>query len=115
MSKKKGNKVSLKQDQTTTQVSQPKEINSDTENVQFISEGIGLEDLVKIEGKNSNVVKGEENEMNKAQETQRTHNEVVVEAKQQEEQAKVASAVKKVEAKKESKAETAAPTTEQLV
>lgn len=104
MSKKKGNKVSLKQDQATTQVSQPKEINSDTENVQFISEGIGLEDLVKIEGKNSNVVKGEENEMNKAQETQRTHNEVVVEATQQEEQAKVASAVKKVEeAKKEDK------------
>lgn len=104
MSKKKGNKVSLKQDQATTQVSQPKEINSDTENVQFISEGIGLEDLVKIEEKNSNVVKGEENEMNKAQETQRTHNEVVVEAKQQEEQAKVASAVKKVEeAKKEDK------------
>jgi hypothetical protein len=105
MSKKKGNKVSLKQDQATTQVSQPKEINSDTGNVQFISEGIGLEDLVKIEGKNSNnVVKGEENEMNKAQETQRTHNEVVVEAKQQEEQAKVASAVKKVEeAKKEDK------------
>lgn len=33
MSKKKGNKVSLKQDQATTQVSQPKEINSDTENV----------------------------------------------------------------------------------
>jgi len=106
MSKKKkgANKVSLKQSQATTQVSQPKEINSDTENVQFISEGIGLEDLVKIEGKNSNVVKGEENEMNKAQETQRTHNEVVVEATQQEEQAKVASAVKKVEeAKKEDK------------
>lgn len=104
MSKKKGNKVSLKQDQATTQVSQNEKINSDTENVQFISEGIGLEDLVKIEGKNSNVVKGEENEMNKAQETQRTHNEVVVEAKQQEEQAKVASAVKKVEeAKKEDK------------
>ena len=101
MSKKKGNKVSLKQDQATTQVSQPKEINSDTENVQFISEGIGLEDLVKIEGKNSNVVKGEENEMNKAQETQRTHNEVVVDATQQGEQAKVASAVKKVEAAKQ--------------
>lgn len=101
MSKKKGNKVSLKQDQATTQVSQPKEINSDTENVQFISEGIGLEDLVKIEGKNSNVVKGEENEMNKAQETQRTHNEVVVDATQQGEQAKVASAVKKVEANKQ--------------
>lgn len=115
MSKKKGNKVSLKQDQATTQVSQPKKINSDTENAQFISEGIGLEDLVKIEGKNSNVVKGEENEMNKAQETQRTHNEVVVDATQQGEQAKVASAVKKVEAKEESKEESAAPTTEQLV
>ena len=101
MSKKKGNKVSLKQDQATPQVPQNKEINSDAENVQFISEGIGLEDLVKIEGKNSNVVKGEENEMNKAQETQRTHNEVVVEATQQGEQAKVASAVKKVEANKQ--------------
>lgn len=121
MSKKKGNKVSLKQDQATTQVSQPKEINSDTENVQFISEGIGLEDLVKIEGKNSNVVKGEENEMNKAQETQRTHNEVVVDATQQEEQAKVASAVKKVEAAKqevkpveESKEKTVALTEKQI-
>lgn len=117
MSKKKGNKVSLKQDQATTQVSQPKEINSDTENVQFISEGIGLEDLVKIEGINNsnNVVKGEENEMNKTQEVKRNHAEIVVDATQQGEQAKVASAVKKVEAKKESKAETAAPTTEQLV
>lgn len=104
MSKKKGNKVSLKQDQATTQVSQPKEINSDTENVQFISEGIGLEDLVKIEGKNSNVVKGEENEMNKTQEVKRNHAEIVVDATQQGEQAKVASAVKKVEeAKKEDK------------
>ena len=106
MSKKKGNNkmLTLKQSQETAQVPQNEKINSDTERVQFISEGIGLEDLVKIEGKNSNVVKGEENEMNKAQETQRTHNEVVVEAKQQEEQAKVASAVKKVEeAKKEAK------------
>lgn len=100
--KKKGtNKVSLKQSQATTQVSQPKEINSDTENVQFISEGIGLEDLVKIEGKNSNIVKGEENEMNKTQEVKRNHDEVVVEAKQQKEQTKVASAVKKVEAAKQ--------------
>lgn len=117
MSKKKGNKVSLKQDQATTQVSQPKEINSDTGNVQFISEGIGLEDLVKIEGINNsnNVIKGEENEMNKTQEVKRNHAEIVVDATQQGEQAKVASAVKKVEAKKESKAETAAPTTEQLV
>lgn len=102
--KEKATMVSLKKSQATPQVSQPKEINSDTGNVQFISEGIGLEDLVKIEGKNSNVVKGEENEMNKAKETQRTHNEVVVDATQQEEQAKVASAVKKVEeAKKEDK------------
>lgn len=103
MSKKKENKVSLKQDQATTQVSQPKEINSDTGNVQFISEGIGLEDLVKIEGINNsnNVVKGEENEMNKTQEVKRNHDEVVVEAKQQEEQAKAASAVKKVEAAKQ--------------
>lgn len=117
MSKKKGNKVSLKQDQATTQVSQNEKINSDIGNVQFISEGIGLEDLVKIEGINNsnNVVKGEENEMNKTQEVKRNHDEVVVDATQQEEQAKVASAVKKVEAKKESKAETAAPTTEQLV
>lgn len=113
--KEKATMVSLKKSQATPQVSQNEKINSDTGNVQFISEGIGLEDLVKIEGKNSNVVKGEENEMNKAKETQRTHNEVVVEATQQEEQAKVASAVKKVEAKKESKVETAAPTTEQLV
>ena len=113
--KKGANKVSLKQNQATAQVPQNEKINSDTENVQFISEGIGLEDLVKIEGKNSNVVKGEENEMNKTQEVKRNHAEIVVDATQQGEQAKVASAVKKVEAKKESKAETAAPTTEQLV
>lgn len=113
--RKKGkNMVSLKE-QVTPQVPQSEKINSDTENVQFISEGIGLEDLVKIEGKNSNVVKGEENEMNKTQEVKRNHAEIVVDATQQGEQAKVASAVKKVEAKKESKAETAAPTTEQLV
>lgn len=100
--KKGANKVSLKQNQATAQVPQNEKINSDTENVQFISEGIGLEDLVKIEGKNSNnVVKGEENEMNKTQEVKRNHDEVVVEAKQQEEQAKVASAVKKVEAAKQ--------------
>lgn len=99
--RKKGNKmISLAQ----PHASQPKEINSDPGNVQIISEGIGLEDLVTIEGKNSNnVVKGEENKMNKTQETKREYNEVVVEAKQQEEQAKVASAVNKVEAKKEVK------------
>ena len=122
--RKKGNKMlTLKQSQATAQVPQNEEINSDTENVQFISEGIGLEDLVKIEGKNSNnVVKGEENEMNKTQEVKRNHAEIVVDAKQQEEQAKVASAVKKVEAAKQgtkpvegSKVETKAPTTEQLV
>lgn len=104
--KKGANKVSLKQNQATAQVQQNEKINSDTGNVQFISEGIGLEDLVKIEGINNsnNVVKGEENEMNKTQEVKRNHDEVVVEAKQQEEQAKVASAVKKVEeAKKEDK------------
>lgn len=126
MSKKKkgANKVSLKQSQATTQVSQPKEINSDAQNVQFISEGIGLADVVKIEGKNSNNVvkeKGEEPIMNKTQETKREHNEVVVEAKQQEEQEKANNAVKKVEAKQGtkpvegSKVETKAPTTEQLV
>lgn len=115
--RKKGNKmISLGQPKATAQVPQNEEINSDTENVQFISEGIGLEDFVTIEGKNSNnVVKGEENEMNKTQEVKRNHAEIVVDATQQGEQAKVASAVKKVEAKKESKAETAAPTTEQLV
>lgn len=107
MSKKKkgANKVSLKQNQATAQAPQNKKINSDTENVQFISDGIGLEDLVKIEGiNNSNDVvkeKGEEPIMNKTQETKREHNEVVVEAKQQEEQSKVDNAVKKVEANKQ--------------
>ena len=115
--KEKATMVSLKKSQATPQVSQNEKINSDIGNVQFISEGIGLEDLVKIEGINNsnNVVKGEENEMNKTQEVKRNHAEIVVDATQQGEQAKVASAVKKVEAKKESKAETAAPTTEQLV
>lgn len=103
--KKGNNKVSLKQEQATPQVSQNEKINSDTGNVQFISEGIGLEDLVKIEGINNsnNVVKGEENEMNKTQEVKRNHDEVVVEAKQQEEQVKADNAMKKVEAKKEVK------------
>lgn len=99
--KKGKNMVSLKE-QATPQVSQSEKINSDTGNVQFISEGIGLADVATIEGKNSNntIVKGE-SEMNKNQETKREHNEVIVEAKQQEEQAKVASAVKKVEATKQ--------------
>lgn len=105
--KKKGNKmISLGQPKATTQVSQPKEINSDTGNVQFISEGIGLADTAIIEGINNsnNIVKGEENEMNKTQETKRNHDEIVVGATQEVEQAKVASAVKKVEeAKKEDK------------
>lgn len=105
MSKKKGNKVSLKQDQATTQVSQPKEINSDTGNVQFISEGIGLADTAIIEGINNsnNVVKekGEGTNMNKTQETKREHNEVVVGATQEVEQAKVDSVMKKVEANKQ--------------
>lgn len=104
--RKKGNKmISLEQPKATPQVPQNEKINSDTENVQFISEGIGLEDFVTIEGKNSNnVVKGEENEMNKTQEVKRNHAEIVVDATQQGEQAKVASAVKKVEeAKKEAK------------
>lgn len=120
--KEKATMVSLKKSQATPQVSQNEKINSDTGNVQFISEGIGLEDLVTIEGKNSNstIVKGE-SEMNKNQETKREHNEVVVEAKQQEEQEKVNNAVKKVEAKQGTKLvdgtkeNTAAPTTEQLV
>ncbi|MBF1100275.1 hypothetical protein [Solobacterium sp.] len=101
--KKGANKVSLKQNQVTTQVPQNEKINSDTGNVQFISEGIGLEDLVKIEGINNsnNVVKGEENEMNKTQEVKRNHAEIVVDATQQGEQTKVASAVKKVEAEKQ--------------
>lgn len=101
--RKKGNKmISLGQPKATARVPQNEEINSDTENVQFISEGIGLEDFVTIEGKNSNnVVKGEENEMNKTQEVKRNHAEIVVDATQQGEQAKVASAVKKVEAKED--------------
>ena len=122
MSKKKGNKISLKKSQATPQVSQNEKINSDIGNVQFISEGIGLEDLVKIEGSNSNnVVKGEENEMNKTQETAREHKELVMDAVQQGEQVKANNAVKTVEAKQGTKLvegnkeKTAAPTTEQLV
>lgn len=101
--KEKATMVSLKKSQATPQVSQNEKINSDTGNVQFISEGIGLADVVKIEGINNsnNVVKGEENEMNKTQEVKRNHAEIVVDATQQGEQAKVASAVKKVEANKQ--------------
>lgn len=120
--KKGANKVSLKQNQATAQVPQNEKINSDTENVQFISDGIGLEDLVMIEGKNSNnIVKGEGSEMNKTQETAREYKEVKMDAVQQGEQVKIGNAVKKVEAKQGtkpvegSKVETAAPTTEQLV
>lgn len=100
--RKKGNKmISLGQPKATAQVPQNEEINSDTENVQFISEGIGLEDLVKIEGKNSNnVVKGEGSEMNKTQETAREYKEVKMGAIQQGEQAKADNAVKTVEGNK---------------
>jgi hypothetical protein len=99
--KKGANKVSLKQNQVTTQVSQPKEINSDTENVQFISEGIGLEDLVTVVSNDSNnVVKGEGSEMNKTQETAREYKEVKMGAIQQGEQAKANNAVKTVEGNK---------------
>jgi hypothetical protein len=101
--RKKGNKMlTLKQSQATPQVPQNKEINSDTENVQFISEGIGLEDLVKIEGSN-NVVKGEGSEMNKTQETAREYKEVKMGAIQQGEQAKANNAVKTVEENKGNK------------
>ena len=126
--RKKGNKmISLGQPKATTQLSQPKEINSDTENVQFISDGIGLEDLVTVVSNDSNnVVKGEGSEMNKTQETAREYKEVKMGAIQQGEQAKANNAVKTVEenkvagksvvaAKEESKVETATPTTEQLV
>lgn len=99
--KKGANKVSLKQNQATTQVSQPKEINSDTENVQFISDGIGLEDLVTVVSNDSNnVVKGEGSEMNKTQETAREYKEVKMGAIQQGEQAKANNAVKTVEGNK---------------
>lgn len=117
--RKKGNKmISLAQ----PHASQSKEINSDPGNVQIISEGIGLEDLVTIEGKNSNnVVKGEGSEMNKTQETAREYKEVKMDAVQQGEQAKANNAVKTVEEKKGTKLvegnkeKAAAPTTEQLV
>lgn len=121
--RKKGNKmISLGQPKATAQVPQNEEINSDTENVQFISEGIGLEDLVKIEGNNSNdIVKGEGSEMNKTQETAREYKEVKMDAVQQGEQAKANNAVKTVEERKGTKLvegnkeKVAAPTTEQLV
>ena len=99
--KKGANKVSLKQNQVTAQVSQPKEINSDTENVQFISDGIGLEDLVTVVSNDfNNVVKGEGSEMNKTQETAREYKEVKMGAIQQGEQAKANNAVKTVEGNK---------------
>lgn len=100
--KKGANKVSLKQNQATAQVPQNEKINSDTENVQFISEGIGLADVVKIEGSN-NVVKGEGSEMNKTQETAREFKEVKMGAIQQGEQVKANNAVKTVEENKGNK------------
>lgn len=132
--RKKGkNMVSLKQGQAIPNEPQNKENISDIGNVQIIANGIGLEDLVTIERNDSNNVvegKGEEPKMNKAQETKREHNEVVMEARQQDDQVKVKNATEMVEANKEknnvvgkpvavakegSKVETAAPTTEQLV
>lgn len=114
--RKKGkNMVSLQQGRAIPNP-QNKENISDTGNVQIIANGIGLEDLVTIERNDSNnIVKGEGSEMNKTQETEREYKEVKMEAKQQEEQAKVASAVKKVEAKQGSKVENEVPTTEKLV
>lgn len=100
--KKGANKVSLKQNQATAQVPQNEKINSDAENVQFISEGIGLADVVKIEGSN-NVVKGEGSEMNKTQETAREFKEVKMGAIQQGEQVKANNAVKTVEENKGNK------------
>lgn len=100
--KEKATMVSLKKSQATPQVSQNEKINSDTGNVQFISEGIGLEDLVKIEGSN-NVVKGEGSEMNKTQETAREFKEVKMGAIQQGEQVKANNAVKTVEENKGNK------------
>lgn len=100
--KEKATMVSLKKSQATPQVSQNEKINSDTGNVQFISEGIGLEDLVKIEGSN-NVVKGEGSEMNKTQETAREYKEAKMGAIQQGEQAKANNAVKTVEENKGNK------------
>lgn len=96
--------ISLGQPKATTQVSQPKEINSDTGNVQFISDGIGLEDLVTVVSNDSNnVVKGEGSEMNKTQETAREYKEVKMGAIQQGEQAKANNAVKTVEENKGNK------------
>lgn len=100
--KEKATMVSLKKSQATPQVSQNEKINSDTGNVQFISEGIGLADVVKIEGSN-NVVKGEGSEMNKTQETAREFKEVKMEAIQQGEQVKANNAVKTVEENKGNK------------
>lgn len=101
--KEKATMVSLKKSQATPQVSQNEKINSDTGNVQFISEGIGLADTAIIEGKNSNVVKGEGSEMNKTQETAREYKEVKMGAIQQGEQAKANNAVKTVEENKGNK------------
>lgn len=100
--RKKGNKMlTLKQSQATVQAPQNEEINSDAENVQFISDGIGLEDLVTVVSNDSNnVVKGEGSEMNKTQETAREYKEVKMGAIQQGEQAKANNAVKTVEGNK---------------
>lgn len=77
MSKRKKGKtvVSLKKTETS-ETPQYQEINSDTE-VEFISEGIGLEDFVKIEG--------EENEMNRKIRDKRNHNEKIMNSREKEE------------------------------
>jgi hypothetical protein len=102
--KEKATMVSLKKSQATPQVSQNEKINSDTGNVQFISDGIGLEDLVTVVSNDSNnVVKGEGSEMNKTQETAREYKEVKMGAIQQGEQTKANNAVKTVEENKGNK------------
>lgn len=80
MSKRKKGKtvVSLKKTETP-ETPQYQEINSDTE-VEFISEGIGFEDVVEFE----NLNKGEE-EMNRKIRDKRNHNEKIMNSREKEE------------------------------
>jgi len=80
MSKRKKGKtvVSLKKTETR-ETPQYQEINSDTE-VEFISEGIGFEDVVEFE----NLNKGEE-EMNRKIRDKRNHNEKIMNSREKEE------------------------------
>ena len=80
MSKRKKGKtvVSLKKIETP-ETPQYQEINSDTE-VEFISEGIGFEDVVEFE----NLNKGEE-EMNRKIRDKRNHNEKIMNSREKEE------------------------------